>query len=335
MNSRAAERDVKRENNEIGREKGGLPVNGRARKMRERGSRVEDWTKTEVTSSNFARFNSVLPLSLSLRRFSVHRFIAKKALEIFFCAPTLLLLIFRSNYIGPSTWIRLLLSLPPLPSPFLSFSLSLSFSLCLWLTNRKTSRPLNEFLSVRAPWEGLFRSLNFFKYKASRPCSPQLAEKFIKESARDCDCRDYRKNRLCSEKREFELIGLWVRFCVLINGGWFVLCVFFSSSLLFAGLFKLQDLVKFPPSPKTEIYIRQAGPGSYRQVLREIRHKEIYKLIIDTDPIYMQQFFRAVSPLMCFNREVYIEVFSDLCTLRTSNFFLCFLFFYRRKIFNH
>ncbi len=61
------------------------------------------------------------------------------------------------------------------------------------------------------------------------------------------------------------------------------------------GLFKLQDLVKSPPSPKTEIYIRQAGPGTYRQVLREIRHKEIYKLIIDTDPAYMQQFFRAVS----------------------------------------
>ena len=105
------------------------------------------------------------------------------------------------------------------------------------------------------------------------------------------------------------------------------MCFFFSSSLLFAGLFKLQDLVKFPPSPKTEIYIRQAGPGSYRQVLREIRHKEIYKLIIDTDPIYMQQFFRAVSPLMCFNRKVYREVFSDLCTLRTSNFFFVFFVF--------
>jgi ionotropic glutamate receptor len=68
-----------------------------------------------------------------------------------------------------------------------------------------------------------------------------------------------------------------------------------SVSFHSTGLFKLQDLVKSPPSPKTEIYIRQAGPGSYRQVLKEIRQKEIYKLIIDTDPIYMQQFFRAVS----------------------------------------
>ncbi|OXU24325.1 hypothetical protein TSAR_016178, partial [Trichomalopsis sarcophagae] len=69
----------------------------------------------------------------------------------------------------------------------------------------------------------------------------------------------------------------------------------FSTAV--AGLFKLQDLVKSPPSPKTEMYIRQAGPGSYRQVLREIRHKEIYKLIIDTDPMYMPQFFRAILQL--------------------------------------
>ncbi|XP_076287766.1 glutamate receptor ionotropic, kainate 2 isoform X3 [Lasioglossum baleicum] len=63
------------------------------------------------------------------------------------------------------------------------------------------------------------------------------------------------------------------------------------------GLFKLQDLVKSPPSTRTEMYIRQAGPGSYRQVLREVRHKEIYKLIVDTDPAHMQQFFRAILQL--------------------------------------
>ncbi|XP_023288447.1 glutamate receptor ionotropic, kainate 2 [Orussus abietinus] len=63
------------------------------------------------------------------------------------------------------------------------------------------------------------------------------------------------------------------------------------------GLFKLQDLVKSPPSVRTEMYIRQAGPGSYRQVLREVRHKEIYKLIVDTDPAHMQLFFRAILQL--------------------------------------
>ncbi|XP_070159841.1 glutamate receptor ionotropic, kainate 2 isoform X5 [Polyergus mexicanus] len=63
------------------------------------------------------------------------------------------------------------------------------------------------------------------------------------------------------------------------------------------GLFKLQDLVKSPPSVRTEMYIRQAGPRSYRQILREVRHKEIFKLIIDTDPAHMQQFFRAILQL--------------------------------------
>ncbi|XP_043496158.1 glutamate receptor ionotropic, kainate 2 isoform X7 [Polistes fuscatus] len=63
------------------------------------------------------------------------------------------------------------------------------------------------------------------------------------------------------------------------------------------GLFKLQDLVKSPPSARTEMYIRQAGPGSYRQVLQEVRHKEIFKLIVDTDPAHMQQFFRAILQL--------------------------------------
>ncbi|XP_025161126.1 glutamate receptor ionotropic, kainate 2 isoform X2 [Harpegnathos saltator] len=63
------------------------------------------------------------------------------------------------------------------------------------------------------------------------------------------------------------------------------------------GLFKLQDLVKSPPSVRTEMYIRQAGPRSYRQVLREVRHKEIFKLIVDTDPAHMQQFFRAILQL--------------------------------------
>ncbi|XP_014475528.1 PREDICTED: glutamate receptor ionotropic, kainate 2-like [Dinoponera quadriceps] len=63
------------------------------------------------------------------------------------------------------------------------------------------------------------------------------------------------------------------------------------------GLFKLQDLVKSPPSVRTEMYIRQAGPKSYRQILREVRHKEIFKLIVDTDPAHMQQFFRAILQL--------------------------------------
>ncbi|KAL1139704.1 hypothetical protein AAG570_006682 [Ranatra chinensis] len=61
------------------------------------------------------------------------------------------------------------------------------------------------------------------------------------------------------------------------------------------GLFKLQDLVKGPPGSRVELYIRQAHPGSYRQILREIRQKDIHKLIVDTNPKNMNHFFRAVS----------------------------------------
>lgn len=61
------------------------------------------------------------------------------------------------------------------------------------------------------------------------------------------------------------------------------------------GLFRQQELMKASPTSKAEMYIRQATPETYRQVLKEIRQKEIYKLIVDTNPRYMNQFFRAVS----------------------------------------
>ncbi|KAF6208034.1 hypothetical protein GE061_016484 [Apolygus lucorum] len=63
------------------------------------------------------------------------------------------------------------------------------------------------------------------------------------------------------------------------------------------GLFKLQELVKSPPGSRTEMYIRQANPNSYRHVLREIRQKEIFKLIVDTNPANMNLFFRAILQL--------------------------------------
>lgn len=53
--------------------------------------------------------------------------------------------------------------------------------------------------------------------------------------------------------------------------------------------------MKTTPTSRAEMYIRQATPDNYRSVLREIRQKEIYKLIIDTNPKHMSHFFRAVS----------------------------------------
>lgn len=43
------------------------------------------------------------------------------------------------------------------------------------------------------------------------------------------------------------------------------------------------------------MYIRQATPETYREVLKDIRQKEIYKLIVDTNSQHMSKFFRAVS----------------------------------------
>ncbi|XP_044736888.1 glutamate receptor ionotropic, kainate 2 [Chrysoperla carnea] len=87
------------------------------------------------------------------------------------------------------------------------------------------------------------------------------------------------------------------------------------------GLFKLQELVKSRAAAKTEMYIRQAGPDSYRQVLREIRQKEIYKLIVDTNPKHMHQFFRAILQLQMNDyRYHYIFTTFDIETFDLEDF---------------
>ncbi|GLV33799.1 uncharacterized protein CBL_11314 [Carabus blaptoides fortunei] len=88
------------------------------------------------------------------------------------------------------------------------------------------------------------------------------------------------------------------------------------------GLFKLQELVKTPPAGRTEMYIRQASPSSYRQVLKEVRQKEIYKLIVDTNPRHMSQFFRAKYADQLLAEQGFITIFkwSLLTTIATTPF---------------
>ncbi|XP_023309783.1 glutamate receptor ionotropic, kainate 2 [Anoplophora glabripennis] len=87
------------------------------------------------------------------------------------------------------------------------------------------------------------------------------------------------------------------------------------------GLFKLQELVKAPAAARTEMYIRQASPASYRQVLREVRQKEIYKLIVDTNPRNIQQFFRAILQLQMNDyRYHYMFTTFDLETFDLEDF---------------
>ncbi|XP_070160018.1 glutamate receptor ionotropic, kainate 2 isoform X5 [Polyergus mexicanus] len=63
------------------------------------------------------------------------------------------------------------------------------------------------------------------------------------------------------------------------------------------GLVKLRQLVKSPKIRDIEISLRQADPNSYRQVLSEMKSKEIQNLIVDTKPEHMHHFLRMILQL--------------------------------------
>ncbi|KAF0290304.1 Glutamate receptor ionotropic, kainate 2 [Amphibalanus amphitrite] len=62
---------------------------------------------------------------------------------------------------------------------------------------------------------------------------------------------------------------------------------------MIAGLVRLQDLVRAPPELDMEVYIRQALPEEYRDVLREIKNKDIRNIVVDTKPENIQLFLRS------------------------------------------
>nr|QHN69190.1 ionotropic receptor 9 [Sirex nitobei] len=63
------------------------------------------------------------------------------------------------------------------------------------------------------------------------------------------------------------------------------------------GLMKLRELVRSPRSHELEVHLRQADPKSYRQVLSEIKNKEIRNLLVDTKPKHMHDFLRMILQL--------------------------------------
>ncbi|XP_060821553.1 glutamate receptor ionotropic, kainate 2-like isoform X5 [Bombus pascuorum] len=63
------------------------------------------------------------------------------------------------------------------------------------------------------------------------------------------------------------------------------------------GLVKLRELVRSPKSREIEVNLRQADPDSYRQVLSEMKSKEIRNLIVDTRPEHMHHFLRMILQL--------------------------------------
>ena len=62
-----------------------------------------------------------------------------------------------------------------------------------------------------------------------------------------------------------------------------------------AGLVKLQDLIRTPPDMDIDIALRQGSPDTFRHVLKEIKSREIFNLLVDTKAESMPAFLRAVS----------------------------------------
>ncbi|XP_034937013.1 glutamate receptor ionotropic, kainate 2-like isoform X2 [Chelonus insularis] len=63
------------------------------------------------------------------------------------------------------------------------------------------------------------------------------------------------------------------------------------------GLIKLRELVRSPKTREIDVYLRQTDPNSYRQVLAEIKTKEIRNFLVDTKPEHMHLFLRMILQL--------------------------------------
>lgn len=63
------------------------------------------------------------------------------------------------------------------------------------------------------------------------------------------------------------------------------------------GLVKLQDLIRAPTVRPMEVLLRQASPSTYKDVLKEVKAKEFYNLVIDTKAENMNFFLKGVSKL--------------------------------------
>ncbi|XP_016837534.1 glutamate receptor ionotropic, kainate 2 isoform X2 [Nasonia vitripennis] len=63
------------------------------------------------------------------------------------------------------------------------------------------------------------------------------------------------------------------------------------------GLIKLRELVRSRKAQDMEVYLRQADLDSYRQVLSEIKAKEVHNIIVDTRAENMHHFLRMILQL--------------------------------------
>lgn len=61
---------------------------------------------------------------------------------------------------------------------------------------------------------------------------------------------------------------------------------------MYIGLLLVQNLMK---TSKADFYIRQVDQQTHRQVMREIKDKHIFNIIVDIHPRNINGFFRSVS----------------------------------------
>jgi hypothetical protein len=70
----------------------------------------------------------------------------------------------------------------------------------------------------------------------------------------------------------------------------------------------LQDMIRAPTAKPMEVLLRQASPDTYKDVLKEVKAKEFYNLVIDTKPENMNFFLKGVSVV----QRSYLQVLCGL-----------------------
>lgn len=76
--------------------------------------------------------------------------------------------------------------------------------------------------------------------------------------------------------------------------------IMFNFVLHLTALIKLQQLVKPPQLKYVQFIFRKSGVDTFRDVLRDVRTRGIYSIIIDTKPESLPVLLTAVSYLHCF-----------------------------------
>lgn len=76
---------------------------------------------------------------------------------------------------------------------------------------------------------------------------------------------------------------------------YFIWFSFDSRLIRTKGLVMLQDMIRAPTAKPMEVLLRQASPDTYKDVLKEVKAKEFYNLVIDTKPGNMNFFLKGVS----------------------------------------